>query len=87
MLMSPVKTTMTQPERGNRTSAMSRGVIKLNACASYRMTRKSQVPSVANMLHDLYYWSLGVVQATFWECVMMRLWATGVSPYMTNEEV
>ena len=27
------------------------------------------------MLHNLYYWSLGVLQWIGWECVMMRLWA------------
>jgi hypothetical protein len=26
------------------------------------------------MLHNLWYWSLGIVQWTWWEAVMVRLW-------------
>jgi len=44
-------------------------------------------PSPANMAHDLYYWSLGVLQFTAWECVMMRLWASGAVPFSSNAEV
>lgn len=39
------------------------------------------------MLHNLWYWSLAIVQWTFWEQVMMRLWATGKVPYASNQEI
>ena len=44
-------------------------------------------PTVANMIHNTYYWSLGILQWTFWECVMIRLWATGKVPYTTNADL
>ena len=44
-------------------------------------------PTAGNMVHNLYYWSLGVIQWTAWECVVMRLWATGVVPYASDAEV
>jgi len=34
-------------------------------------------PTAANMRHNLYYWSLGIVQWTFWEYVMTRVWMSG----------
>ena len=39
------------------------------------------------MAHNLYYWGLGVLQWTAWECVLMRLWATGKVPYAADAEV
>ena len=42
-------------------------------------------PTLGNMLHNLYYWSLGIVQWSLWECVMIRLWATGAVPYVSND--
>ena len=33
------------------------------------------------------YWSLAIVQWTWWECVVTRLWATGAVPFATNAEV
>jgi len=44
-------------------------------------------PTYGNMLHNVYYWFLGVLQWTFWECVMCRLWATGVVGYKTDQEI
>jgi len=44
-------------------------------------------PTNENMAHDLYYWFLGILQFTAWECVMMRLWAAGAVPYSTNAEI
>ncbi|KAH8080458.1 C-4 methylsterol oxidase [Aureococcus anophagefferens] len=31
-------------------------------------------PTAGNMAHNLWYWSLGVAQWTFWECAMCRIW-------------
>ena len=44
-------------------------------------------PTAGNMAHNLYYWGLGVLQWTAWECVLMRLWATGKVPYAADAEV
>eukprot|EP00930_Biecheleria_cincta_P087111 TRINITY_DN76367_c0_g1_i1.p1 TRINITY_DN76367_c0_g1~~TRINITY_DN76367_c0_g1_i1.p1 ORF type:complete len:443 (-),score=31.44 TRINITY_DN76367_c0_g1_i1:3-1331(-) len=43
--------------------------------------------TAANLLHDLWYWSLGVLQWSFWESLMMYLWASGRVPYQTDAEV
>lgn len=47
----------------------------------------NQMPTWYNMAHNIWYWALGVLQCTVWECVMMRLWAAGVSPHMDNATV
>jgi len=52
-----------------------------------RKFSKESYPTVGNMLHNLYYWSLAIVQWTWWECVMVRLWATGVVSFTTNDEL
>ena len=44
-------------------------------------------PTAGNMAHNLWYWFLGIVQWTLWECVMIRLWATGKVPYTSNAEL
>jgi sterol desaturase/sphingolipid hydroxylase (fatty acid hydroxylase superfamily) len=44
-------------------------------------------PTAGNMAHNLWYWSLAIVQWTWWECVMVRLWATGLVPFTTNAEI
>jgi sterol desaturase/sphingolipid hydroxylase (fatty acid hydroxylase superfamily) len=44
-------------------------------------------PTVGNMLHNFWYWTLGIAQWTCWECVVMRLWATGKVPFVSNAEV
>lgn len=44
-------------------------------------------PTAGNMAHNLWYWSLGVLQWTCWEAVMMRLWATHVVPYASADEI
>ena len=45
-------------------------------------------PSAGNMLHNLYYWSLGIVQWTFWEYVMCKIWATDQGAgYVSNNEI
>eukprot|EP00040_Diaphanoeca_grandis_P025498 m.141293 g.141293 ORF g.141293 m.141293 type:complete len:487 (-) comp30177_c0_seq1:252-1712(-) len=44
-------------------------------------------PTVGNMAHNMYYWSLAIVQWTWWEAVMVRLWATGVVSFVTWEDM
>ena len=39
------------------------------------------------MAHNMWYWSLAIVQWTWWEAVMVRLWATGAVPYVTMKEI
>lgn len=54
---------------------------------SGRKYLEGSYPTVGNMVHNLWYWGLGVVQWTFWEAVMVRLWATGTVQYKTTEEI
>ena len=44
-------------------------------------------PTAGNMAHNLWYWSLGVAQWTFWECAMCRIWATGGADFATDAAV
>jgi len=44
-------------------------------------------PTAGNMAHNLWYWSLGIVQWTWWEAVMVRLWATGVVDYASLDAI
>ena len=44
-------------------------------------------PPKGNMAHNMWYWSLAIVQWTWWEAVMVRLWATGAVPYVTMKEI
>lgn len=39
------------------------------------------------MAHDLWWWSMGVVQWTFWEYAMCRIWATGAVDFATNQQI
>ncbi len=43
-------------------------------------------PNASNLAHDLWFWSLGVMQFTAWECLFMRLWAVGLLPFQSNPE-
>tara|TARA_B110000208_G_scaffold190247_1_gene253703 strand:- start:1192 stop:2742 length:1551 start_codon:yes stop_codon:yes gene_type:complete len=43
-------------------------------CGATRKYRPGSFPTVGNMAHNLWYWSLGIVQWTFWEAVMVKLW-------------
>mmetsp|Transcript_9529 Transcript_9529/g.18067 ORF Transcript_9529/g.18067 Transcript_9529/m.18067 type:complete len:511 (-) Transcript_9529:134-1666(-) len=52
-----------------------------------RKFRPGTFPTAGNMAHNLYYWSLGVLQWTWWEAVMMRLWATGTVKWVSNEDI
>ena len=45
-------------------------------------------PTRGNMVHNLYYWSLAIVQWTFWEYVMCKIWATGKGAgFVTDAEI
>jgi sterol desaturase/sphingolipid hydroxylase (fatty acid hydroxylase superfamily) len=45
-------------------------------------------PTVGNMVHNLWYWSLAIVQWTFWEYVMSRIWASGKGAgFITDTEM
>ncbi len=45
-------------------------------------------PTAGNMAHNLWYWSLGIVQFTFWEYAMCRIWASGqFVAYATTAEI
>lgn len=44
-------------------------------------------PTLGNMMHNMYYWSLAIVQWTWWEAVMVRLWATKTVDFATWEQI
>ena len=44
-------------------------------------------PTKGNMAHNLYYWSLAIVQWTFWEYAMCRIWASGGASFATNAAI
>jgi len=49
-----------------------------------RKFRPGVYPTAGNMAHNMWYWSLAIVQWTWWECVMVRLWANGTVGYTPN---
>jgi len=42
-------------------------------------------PTAGNFIHDIYYWSLGVIQVTVWEGVMMVIWANTDGEYFAKD--
>ena len=38
-------------------------------------------------MKHIRYWSLGIVQWTWWEAVMVRLWATNVVGFASFDEI
>ena len=54
---------------------------------SKRKFLPNSYPTAGNMVHNLWYWSLAIVQWTWWEAVMVRLWATGRVAYKTDTEI
>ena len=44
-------------------------------------------PTAGNMAHNLWYWSLGIAQWTFWECAVCRVWAVGLVGFSTDAAV
>jgi len=54
---------------------------------SSRKFAPEKFPTAGNMAHNLYYWSLGVLQWTLLEALMLRLWAIGKVPYATAGEL
>ena len=39
------------------------------------------------MAHNLWYWTLGVAQWTFWEYGMCRIWASGKHSFASNADI
>ncbi|CAE8651740.1 unnamed protein product [Polarella glacialis] len=54
---------------------------------SKRKYRAGCYPTAGNMAHNLWYWSLGVLQWSLSECAMMHLWATGKVAYVSDLEL
>jgi len=52
-----------------------------------RKYRPGVYPTAANMVHNTWYWFLGIVQWSVSECLMVRLWATGKAQYVRDEEL
>lgn len=44
-------------------------------------------PKSFNFVHVSRYWSLGIVQWTIIECMMIHLWATNKASYLRDAEV
>eukprot|EP00941_MAST-03F_sp_MAST-3F-sp1_P003229 g3229.t1 len=44
-------------------------------------------PTAGNMMHNLWYWSLGIGQWTMWEFFMTRIWKSGSVSFVTNEQM
>lgn len=54
---------------------------------SGRKYLENSYPTVGNMAHNMYYWTLAIVQWTWWEAVMVRLWATGAVEFKSYDEI
>lgn len=54
---------------------------------SQRKFQPGVYPTAGNIVHDVWYWTLGIVQWTVHECLMVRLWATGKVPYISDTEL
>ena len=52
-----------------------------------RKYHKANMPSIPNLIHDVWYTSLGILQWTAWEVMFLRLYATGRLDYMSDSEV
>ena len=52
-----------------------------------RKFRPGLYPTLGNMMHNFWYWSLGILQWTFLEYIMCRCWASGYVSFATNEQV
>lgn len=44
------------------------------------------IPTKGRLFHNVYYSSLGMLQYTFWEVLMVRMWAVGKVSYIKDEE-
>jgi hypothetical protein len=52
---------------------------------SQRKYRPNSAPKWFHTLHNLFYWSAGVAQWTWWEWAACRLWVTGAMPYVSDD--
>lgn len=57
------------------------------AKAAERKYRPNSVPTAGNMAHNLWYWTLGIVQWTWWEAVVVRLWASGAVSFASDADM
>ena len=79
---------------------LSRAAINFGLCFTYtaffrvqlylraraqRKYRPEASPALSHTLHNLFYWSAGVLQWTWWEWVACRLWAAGAVPYIGDD--
>eukprot|EP01048_Picozoa_sp_COSAG05_P009583 COSAG05_NODE_796_length_7262_cov_8.601284_8_plen_325_part_00 len=49
-----------------------------------RKFKPEKSPGFGRMCHNMWYTFLGAVQWTCWEVIFMRLWATGILPYVSD---
>jgi len=54
---------------------------------SKRKFSPEQVPTISRVIHNAYYGVLGTLMQTAWECMFLRLWATGRLDYIPDSEV
>eukprot|EP00041_Stephanoeca_diplocostata_P013847 m.246154 g.246154 ORF g.246154 m.246154 type:complete len:433 (+) comp19488_c0_seq2:184-1482(+) len=57
------------------------------ASITERKFQPSSHPSVGNLLHNVWYSSLGVLHWTAWEVLFVHMYATGKLPYVADEEI
>jgi sterol desaturase/sphingolipid hydroxylase (fatty acid hydroxylase superfamily) len=55
--------------------------------AGSRKFKPTQWPTAGNMIHNLWYWTLFVVQWSLWECAVMRLWASDAQTYASESDI
>ena len=80
----------------------ARGGINFSLCFTYtaffriqlywfkkaqRKYRKNAAPGFSHSLHNVFYWSTGVLQWTWWEWVACRLWALGPVSYISDDKI
>jgi len=53
---------------------------------SKRKFSPDQVPTLSRFIHNVYYGVLGTLMQTAWECMFLRLWATGRIDYIPDSE-
>jgi len=52
-----------------------------------RKFNKDHWASAGELAHDIWYLTLGTIQWCGWEVIFMRLWATGLVPYVSSAEL
>lgn len=54
---------------------------------STRKFKPGSWPTPSNMMHNLFFWTLGMLQVAAYDAIMIRLWATRAVDMVTNQEV